>query len=664
MEIPEICLTEILSTRTYNICINNNLIKLDDIIKYYEINKSFYKIKNCGRRSNEELIDVCLKYKNTDYFKSLLTNDKKNISEIIPELSENKKKFINKYIEKLFNDLSTRSQNALYYFLGKNVTIENINNKVLGSNNFNLHLIQNVGAKSSIELNTYFQKIKNTVIEINNSEDDNYLINHEKKLVYEKLFPSLTIPEDIVSELKSIIQLIDYLIYQEAFFNNIDNLIFYNTINIYRNDDLKCKNTLELAELVNLSFERIRQKKIVILKKIYEKLEFIIDVEDEILALVGIESGIDIIKIEESKFNYINEKYNTRFSNNFIFLILYIICSNEYEIIFDLDFILNKSSINKKKYKLKNYYLIRKNEVNDFDYKSFLHEINLILSGKNTENIELDLDVFYYKFSKKNNDEEHSINNKITAKLIFEEFGLQITKNNTLIIERNTSKLILEFAIEILNKIGKPTKLETIYNLILDENPNIEINIQSLRIKLNRSNEIIHFGRSSTYGLKKWEKENNYLRGGTIRGLISELLSINEEPIHVKIIYKHVIKYRPDTNLKSIKTNIYLCNEFIKFPNNLIGLNSKKYKINYNKKIESDIKVSEIINEDVKLIFNKILNEIKIGKSEFSLLLKKNILDSKVLEAIQLCHENYNKNSIELNFKDYLSIINEIKLML
>ena len=127
---------------------------------------------------------------------------------------------------------------------------------------------------------------------------------------------------------------------------------------------------------------------------------------------------------------------------------------------------------------------------------------------------------------------------------------------------------------------------------------------------------------------------------------------------NVKIIYKHVIKYRPDTNLKSIKTNIYLCNEFIKFPNNLIGLNSKKYKINYNKKIESDIKVSEIINEDVKLIFNKILNEIKIGKSEFSLLLKKNILDSKVLEAIQLCHENYNKNSIELNFKDYLSIIN------
>lgn len=660
MVVSEICLSKILSTRTYNLCTKNCLANLDDIMKYYEINNNFYHLENFGRRSNNELVDLCVKYMNTDYRESLLKNDKIIFSNIISELSENKKNIINNYIGKLFNELSVRSQNGLNYFLEKKINVININSKVLSSNNFNFNLIQNIGAKSSIELDAFFQKIKNIITEINNSDD--YEKTDEKKLVYDKLFPSLRIPEDKVSELKSIIKLIDYLFYQETFFNEIENLIFYNTFNIYR--DHKYIDNQQLAESVNLSIESIRVKKIMILKKLYEKLEFIINIDDEIIKLVGIDLGIEFIKIDESKLDIINETYNTKFSKEFIFLILYIIFSNDYEMIFDSDFILNKSVYNKKKYRPKNYYLIKKNNVATFNFKSFLYELNLILLGENKNKFELDLNLFLKRFSKNNIHEVQSINNKIACKLIVEEFDIKISKNNTIIIERNTPKLNLEFAIEILNKIGEPTKLETIYNNMINENPNIKINQQYLRTKLNRSDEIIHFGRSSTFGLKKWEKEKSYLKGGTIRELISELLLINNRPIHIKDIYKFIIKYRPNTNIKSIKTNISLSNKFIKFQNNYIGLSSNKYHENYYDKSETDKNISEIINENAKTIFNNISNEIINGKSEFSSLLKKMILENKILESIQLCSENYNTNNIELNFKDYFIIINEIKKLL
>jgi DNA-directed RNA polymerase alpha subunit len=62
MTIDEIYKKEQISVRSYHICKYNELNSISDLKKYYYKNQSFEKLQNCGRRSNEELIDICNKY--------------------------------------------------------------------------------------------------------------------------------------------------------------------------------------------------------------------------------------------------------------------------------------------------------------------------------------------------------------------------------------------------------------------------------------------------------------------------------------------------------------------------------------------------------------------------------------------------------------------------
>ncbi len=61
MTIDEIYKNTDISVRSYNLCMYNNISSLDVLLEYYNNNKSFEKLRNCGRKSNEELIEVCEK---------------------------------------------------------------------------------------------------------------------------------------------------------------------------------------------------------------------------------------------------------------------------------------------------------------------------------------------------------------------------------------------------------------------------------------------------------------------------------------------------------------------------------------------------------------------------------------------------------------------------
>lgn len=71
---------KILSTRAYNICCYSNLYSLNDLISFYDENKTFLKLKKCGKKTNKELITVYNKYNKikqkdleSEYYKAALT---------------------------------------------------------------------------------------------------------------------------------------------------------------------------------------------------------------------------------------------------------------------------------------------------------------------------------------------------------------------------------------------------------------------------------------------------------------------------------------------------------------------------------------------------------------------------------------------------------------
>ena len=56
-----LCDIENLGIRGYNACKYFNLLTLKDLIDFYNANGNFLKVRNCGKKSNKELITICEK---------------------------------------------------------------------------------------------------------------------------------------------------------------------------------------------------------------------------------------------------------------------------------------------------------------------------------------------------------------------------------------------------------------------------------------------------------------------------------------------------------------------------------------------------------------------------------------------------------------------------
>jgi len=91
----------------------------------------------------------------------------------------------------------------------------------------------------------------------------------------------------------------------------------------------------------------------------------------------------------------------------------------------------------------------------------------------------------------------------------------------------------------------------------------------------------IFIGRSSTYGLKKWETEHENLKGGTIRDIVEGFLNEKDTPVHLNDIMDYVLKFR-NTNKENVIGNLKLqsTKRFIFFKHGYVGLFNKSYKPN------------------------------------------------------------------------------------
>ena len=54
--------TEKLNPRSLDICVENKMQDLQSIVIYFWANDNFLKLRNCGQKSNLELIELCRKY--------------------------------------------------------------------------------------------------------------------------------------------------------------------------------------------------------------------------------------------------------------------------------------------------------------------------------------------------------------------------------------------------------------------------------------------------------------------------------------------------------------------------------------------------------------------------------------------------------------------------
>jgi hypothetical protein len=165
---------------------------------------------------------------------------------------------------------------------------------------------------------------------------------------------------------------------------------------------------------------------------------------------------------------------------------------------------------------------------------------------------------------------------KILCTIAAREFKLTADEN-TIIFERNTGKKVYEYALEALESLDRPSHISEICAEIKRNNPEFDSTAVSSSMRVHK-NIFIYFGRSSTYGLKVWEHKQKNIKGGTIRSIIEEYLINHHEPKHLTDVLNYVRRFR-DTNYNSVLSNLKLDTKgkFRFYGGGYVGLTSKTY---------------------------------------------------------------------------------------
>lgn len=715
MTINEIYFNNEISMRAFNTCIENKIETTTELGEIYSANGTFKALRNCGDKTNVELISMCLKYPNHKELADVkdLNTNKFTIQDIIVLLDQDQKKLINEFIDENFYKLSSRSKNGLarhlkgqrnLYGFSENIfsnqfvkigQIKNIGNtsipeiktfinnltdyiikifdlnkeehicverpltekkklenvisnlnqlqinilnnyiltitedlpersknainillnneltvniffdKIFSDSRFNVANIKNIGKGSTADLKKYLNDINVFLNIIANTLDETELKKFEIRIQLKKIFNNNSIPEEIVDN-SSVFRLLDYLINENIIFNKEEKYIFKNTFYAYRNNEHR--TTEHISEVLGVTRERVRQRKIKLLEDISSKFNFLKCFDKNLLSKYNIASDQGSIVISDEKEEHINNIDNTNFSKQSITLILSFLLEEKFKLIGNKkDALLFRQSNIKDSHYWKNIYLIDNNLHQVFYFENLIEELAKKIKEQNNKTYKLNFKSYLSQFFKKNDIVFLDEIFPICEMLIDEELGICLDYEKNIVYKRNTYITLHDYAHDALEILGKPSHIDDINKQIKISNPDFSNIIKGSNLR--RIFGFIPFGKTNVFGLKKWETEKRNIKGGTIRNIAEEFLQNYSNPVKLKVVVNFVLKYRPDSNLLSITHNLQMeeNNKFIFFKGSLIGLKSKNYQIDLFSALES---TSQTIPRSWEENYQELLNFI------------------------------------------------------
>lgn len=612
MTLEELSNIEDLSVRSLNICRYNNLDTLSDILAYYNKHKSFKNFKYCGRRSNEELIKICRKYQSTIINSSSKETNENPLKKVIPTLTRVQRSILNSFIAVNTENLSVRSRNAIKSYLNYNLKIKHFTEKIFLSESFDVNNIKNIGKKSISELEVYFSIIKDFIFEVNQSKDEAHLISLKNRFLIQRTFNITRIPKEIL-ETESIFLLTDFLINNYLIFDETQTIIMQKALKLYKNQK---KSTLdEIAELVDLSRERVRQIKNLCFEKLFEKLLFISNFNDDLFQKYSIDVESTYIEINTDILDKINQSSNTNFSREFIIFIISAYLNESFSLVGNYEDVLQPKYFNSRnRHNWNNFYLVEKELSLEFDFTSFTNDISNRVSDRIEESYYFNFKSYLSKFLSNNNIDFLDLLFPICEKIINEEFEIYLDLEENINFKRNTTRQAHEYAFEALEHLGKPSKVREIFEKVIELHPNYDTEEAKIRVSMKRKNGFVPIGRKSVFGLKKWESELDNFKGGTIRDIVEEYLMQFTVPKHISDITEHVLKYRPKSNQYSILQNLKLDESglYIFFKGSHIGLTTKKYESDFKKISEVQKTDKKTWEERFEMLQNFVLTEKRL----------------------------------------------------
>jgi len=595
-----------ISVRASNCCLFANLESLFDIVEYYKKHRTFEDLRNSGRRTSYEIINLIKEYvpnnvlidllehkkkdrlyiQKQDEYESYLKNifldtiirDQIDNKEIFSYLNDSQKEILKIKFENYTKDCSIRSQNVL-----KKIGFENFINDHLTSNINNLQKIKGLGVKCLFEVQEIINNLKEDILTFSSSTSDNvdFKIDNYSSTFCLNGFETIFYKEN---------QHLPMFWILEQFLKNdqsIEIKILIESFSIFHNQQLYSIN--ELSTKYNLTLDNIRHKRKNILHKIFEisnkllnnkqsksyKYNIILQNKADWSYVLELFNNVNILHQESSEIQNYLKLEQCNFTIEFALHLIAFIFQERFTIFGDID------NSNKKKM-WKNTYLITSEYTEVFDFESWKEQFSYILMNNKTEcllnleeHIANSLCWINYEYNKTD-----GVIDIIKEILLYEFYLYSEDINGQIKLPQNKETKPIDIVYEILKQAGRPMHLDEIFEefkAILPEHKYTDAD--QLRPYLQRHEAISYRNRKSVYTLKEWE----HIKTGTIRDSIVEYLLNNDLPQKVNDITDYILQYFPETNIASIRTTMLNDTQkrFSFFNDNIFGLKDKEYPVEY-----------------------------------------------------------------------------------
>ena len=101
MTINEIFLKDEISVRAFNTCTDNEIETISELKQYYNTYGSFKHFRNCGKKTDSELVTICLKYFDLEYATTNIIDiySNQNIIKLLSDFNEKKLLIVDNFIK-------------------------------------------------------------------------------------------------------------------------------------------------------------------------------------------------------------------------------------------------------------------------------------------------------------------------------------------------------------------------------------------------------------------------------------------------------------------------------------------------------------------------------------------------------------------------------------
>lgn len=558
LNLDQIVMLFFLSVRAYNVCDANGLTTLSAINHFHSEHVGFSKLRNCGKKTELELIDLLHAARRSGYLSNTLTGEARSLDEAVLQ-----RIFMRHYMA-----LSKRARNVLDRHIDKPDARSAI--RFFVEQGRRMPKLPGAAAVTMAELRTMQEQLLTSA--------DDYAVMEAQGIQQEvpteiALWCKLNnVPEESLVYLQDDQSQLTALRFIRHLLGEQDTAKAGRVYHAYLGLSVKERSLEELANEVGLSRERIRQMIERIDRDYPSRLAFLHDLPGAHERYSELMSKGTVVVLTEEIRDRLNEQEGSDCSTRFLAILSQVFNGLEYEQGYWRDFGL--ASVRAKELQHRYPFIVRSSQV------QVLRVIFKELFEKATQprRAPESIDAYSLIQDKSSMNRDELVHASIAlAQCAFPDIEVVGAQ---LVLQPNKKRKQEDILKEILLELDVPSHACLIMDRWNERLPERPVTIGVIRSVAQRNKKLFFsISRTSTYGLRQWERDRPSLKGGTLRDIVEEELKRSHRPMHLNELTLAIGRYRKYADPKSIRTNLSLdrSGRFIALSDGFFGLASRQY---------------------------------------------------------------------------------------